>query len=301
MTIEYRVAVPADLGRICAVLDNEFIFGKDRKISIAQRFPATFCAANIANIFVAEDNGRIVSAFLAKRFDWQQDEKTWCGAMIGAVYTDPQRRNEGLAGNLLKWGMQALQQDGAELAVLWTIQSEFYARLGWISADSGVFGSCVTASGDIEYALDKVKVVPLALSDERRIDAVRKQCLKGLVRREALDYHQVPIPAESVDVLLWNEGRETRSYALLGSKGTVGILYEMVGSEDGFADLWAAARKRHGKIVINDCAESRSHRWLTQHAGVAWENKKLAMWMPLSTELDIAQVSQWYIPYFDRI
>ncbi len=79
---------------------------------------------------MAEDNGKIVSAFFAKCFDWQQGEKAWRGAMIGAVYTDPQRRGEGLAGNLLKWGAQSLQNAGAEFAVLWTTQTEFYASPG---------------------------------------------------------------------------------------------------------------------------------------------------------------------------
>jgi predicted N-acetyltransferase YhbS len=303
MTIQHRLAVPADLACLGAALDQEFIFGKGRKTSFAQRFPSTFCAANAANIFVTEDNDKIVSAFLVKRFGWQQREKTWRGAMIGAVYTDAKRRGEGLAGNLLQWGTQNLRDAGVEFAVLWTTQSEFYARLGWVGADQGVFGSSAAPAEAIgeENPPATVKAVPLALSDERRLEMIGKHALENFVVRSSLDYHQVPLPAENVDVLLRMEGRAPTSYALLGSKGEVGILYEMVGSEDGFADLWQAICKRHSKIVINDRADSPSHRWLVQHAEIAWENKQLAMWLPLASHPDITAMSQWYIPYFDRI
>jgi putative acetyltransferase len=300
MTISHRAAQPADLDRLGQMLDNEFIFGKGRKTSLAQRYPSTFCAANVGNIFVAEENGQIVAAFLCKRFEWHQPDRNWQGAMVGAVYADPKRRGEGLGSALLKWGMQALQAAGVEFAVLWTTQPDFYGRLGWNGTDIGVFGNCGSGSGS-GAALDSVRVLPLALCNEREVDDIRVQCLDAYVCRQSLDYSQQPIPAENVDILLWTEDGEASSYALLGRVGGTGIVYEMVGSESGFADLWESVRLRHKKIVINDSADSASYRWLSQHTDIVWESKKLAMWLPLSAEIDVNAMSKWYIPYFDRI
>lgn len=300
MTISQRAARPADLERLRPMLDNEFILGKGRKTSIAQRFPSTFCADNVENIFLAEENGTIVSAFLSKRFTWRQPDRTWQGAMIGAVYTESKRRGEGLGSALLKWGTQALQDAGAEFGVLWTTQPEFYQRLGWSAADIGMFGSCGSGAGAGDLP-DSVRAVPMAMCNEREIDDIRAQYLDAYVCRQPLDYSQQPVPAENVDVLLWTEDGEPASYALLGCIGGTGILYELVGSESGFADLWETIRRRHKKIVINDSADSASYRWLSKNTDIAWENKKLAMWLPLTNDVDIAIMSQWYIPYFDRI
>jgi predicted N-acetyltransferase YhbS len=300
MTISHRVAEPADLDRLRPLLDNEFITSKGRKTSLAQRFPSTFCAANVRNIFLAEEQGKILSAFLCKRFEWQLPDRVWQGAMVGAVYSDPNRRGEGLASNLLKWGMQSLQADSVDFGVLWTTQAEFYARLGWTSADIGMFGSSGSGAGT-GAAPESVRVLPAVLSSEQDMDGIRTQYLDISVRRQLLDYSQQPIPSEGVDVLLWSDDGEPSAYALLGHMGATGILYEMVGSERGFGDLWETVRRRHKRCVINDFAGSASHRWLSQHTDIAWEDKKLAMWLPLTTEIDMATLSGWYIPYFDRI
>ncbi|HXA47778.1 MAG TPA: GNAT family N-acetyltransferase, partial [Burkholderiaceae bacterium] len=168
MTIIHRVAQPKDIERLSAMLDAEFIFGKGRKTSIAQRFPSTLSVANVGNIFLAEENANIVSAFLCKRFAWHQQSRIWQGAMVGSVYSAPKRRGEGIGSALMKWGMQALQDSGVEFGVLWTTQAKFYERLGWTVADTGVFGSSDSdaVAGD---SLDSISVMPLPMSDERVI------------------------------------------------------------------------------------------------------------------------------------
>jgi predicted N-acetyltransferase YhbS len=300
MTISHRVAQPAELERLFAMLDQEFVLSKGRKTSLASRYPSTYCAANAGNIFLAEENGQLIAACLCKRFEWQQPGRSWQGAMVGGVYTDPQRRGKGIGGALLQWVAQTLRGTGAEFAVLWSTQSGFYERLHWVAADIGMFGSCGSGVGSGE-GLDSVRALPLAMSNDREIDDIRVQWLDAYVHRQALDYSQQPIPAESVEVLLWSDDGESSSYALLGRTGGTGILYEMVGSESGFNDLWESIRRRHKKIVINESLNTASYRWLLQNTDIAWESKKLALWLPLSSEVDIAAMSQWYIPYFDRI
>jgi len=306
MTLQLRVAAPADLERLRPLLDNEFIFGKGRKVSLANRFPSAFCAANAANIFLAMEGVQIVSACMAKRFEWLIQGKAWRGAMIGAVYTDPQRRGQGHGGKLLQWGTQQLREADVQFGVLWTTQHAFYARLGWTAADTGVLGSSQGEEGASAACPppESIRSMPLALSDERKIDMLRQRWLDAFVRREPLDYHQVPVPAEDVDVLLWMQGRDPAAYALVGRKGDTGIVYEMVGDADGqdaFAALWSAIRARYRNIVINDRAGSPAQAWLARQPGLTWENKALAMWRPLAHGPEMAEMAQWHIPYFDRI
>ncbi|HSY27795.1 MAG TPA: GNAT family N-acetyltransferase, partial [Burkholderiaceae bacterium] len=259
MTISHRVAQPAELDRLFAMLDQEFVLNKGRKTSLATRYPSTYCAANAGNIFLTEESGKLISACLCKRFEWQQPGRTWQGAMVGGVYTDPQRRGKGVGSALLQWGAQTLRGAGVEFAALWTTQPGFYERLDWVAADIGMFGSCGSGEGNGGASgLDSVRTVPLAMSNDREIDDIRTQWLDAYVHRQPLDYSQQPIPAESVEVLLWSDDGESSSYALLGRSGGTGILYEMIGNESGFKDLWEAIRQRHKKIVINDSLNAPS-------------------------------------------
>ena len=97
MDIVVRPATPADLERLIAELDQQFVFGKGRRISLAQRFPAVYCSQNAGNLFLLEEQGNILACLACKRFEFLCRGDAWRGAMIGAVYTHPRRRGEGLA------------------------------------------------------------------------------------------------------------------------------------------------------------------------------------------------------------
>jgi GNAT superfamily N-acetyltransferase len=51
--------------------------------------------------------------------------------LIGLVYTDPRFRGRGLATRALEIAISAIAERGAALALLWSDQPEFYARLGF--------------------------------------------------------------------------------------------------------------------------------------------------------------------------
>jgi hypothetical protein len=139
-------------------------------------------------------------------------------------------------------------------------------------------------------------------ADIRPIESIRQRWLTAQVARAADDYRQLPLPAENVELIWHGQTARTACYALLGHAGDTSILYEMVGNPDGFTALWAAVRSHsQRRLLINDSTGSGSHAWLAQDAGITWQDKKLAMWLPLSERMEIARVSQWYIPYFDRI
>lgn len=295
-----RAATLPDLQRMLPQIDKEFILDKGRSISIAQRFPAVFCPENIGNLFLIEENGELLSCLACKCFSWLCDGLGWNGVMIGVVYTVPHKRRGKLASRLLDQTTQIFRKRGFDFAVLWTDQPAFYSRLGWASADSGVFGTIAHNTGLTQSGGEIVKM-PIDSVNIAHIERLRKQWCKCYTPRQAENYRQLPLPAKSTALYLSRRRTEWTAYALVGADDESGILYEMIGDAAEFPFLWSKICRDYRKIIANDVNSSPSHLWLTQNTGLVWRDKPLAMWLPLSEKTRMAHVAHWYIPYFDRI
>ncbi|OGS92279.1 MAG: hypothetical protein A2Z95_01380 [Gallionellales bacterium GWA2_60_18] len=298
MAIEIRACRPDELERLISLLDEEFIFGKGRAISLRQRFPTVFCHNNLHNIIICTDGEVIASALAIRQFDWREGNEIFKGAMIGAVYTHPARRGEGLASRLLEAAAIQLREEKVDFGVLWTGQPSFYARLGWVSADCSVLGEIEPNNAILEPP-DGVALLPIATS-AHQLEDIRQRCLNAITLRHSEDYRQLPPPAERVDLLRCEE-QDKAAYALLGSDGETGFIYELIGDVTCFPALWREACRDHQRVFINDRIDSASCIWLTKHTRITWQRKNLAMWLPLSGRVDTARLEQWHIPYFDRI
>lgn len=299
MNVVARNARPEDLARLLPQIDEAFVFGKGRRISMAQRFPAVYCAENLSNVFVLEENGEILSSLFCKNFTLLCGGASWRGAMIGGVHTHPQRRGAGLASRLLEQVSQMLRQRGLDFAVLWAAEPQFYARLGWHAADRGMLGNFKN-SVHVQISSDVIALPASALA-AARIEKIRARWCTCLTPRKADDYRHLPPPAETVQLYMLNEGSEQAAYALVGYFEDTATLYEMIGDTAAFPALWSAVCHRSHHIVVNDLAGSPSHQWLAENAGLVWQQKPLAMWQFLSKRIDMANVTHWYIPYYDRI
>lgn len=295
-----RTATPDDLEKLLALLDEEFVFGRGRTLSFGQRFPTVYSPENVEKILLAEDGGMIISALAIKYFDWLDHGESFRGAMVGSVCTHPQRRNEGWASRLLAAAQEKMQQDELDFAVLWTRFPAIYARAGWISSDCGLLGE-LEASAHVVAATSAVTISVAGSANIPLIESIRRRWLTSLTLRRTGDYRHLPPPAEKVGLLHCSEDMETAGYALVGESGSTGIVYEMTGHSESFPALWAAICGQHQHIIINDRPESASHRWFTRNTPAIWQDKPLAMWLPLSCKADMARISAWYIPYFDRI
>jgi len=294
-----RSAAPADLERLITLLDQAFIFDKNRTISLRRRFPTVFCRDNLNNLLLCFEGKEIVSALAMRRFDWRVDENLYHGAMIGAVYTHPEQRGKGLATRLLEAAAKRLRASGVDFGVLWTTQPSFYERLGWSVADCGVLGEMAFEAPAAQSPGEVVR--SLAENAAAPIEAIRQHLLNATTLRLPGDYRQLPPPADTVEAFLLNPGKENAGYALAGRTGDTVILYEMTGHPGCFPALWQAACYKCRQIVANERENSPSHRWLTENTGLSWQPKSLAMWLPISMRMEIISTAQWYIPYFDRI
>lgn len=335
MIMDIRSCRPDELERLIPLLDEEFIFGKGRTISLRLRFRTVFCRNNLHNILICTDGELIASALAMRQFDWREGDEIFRGAMIGAVYTHPARRGEGWASRLLGAAAMQLREQSIDFGVLWTGQPSFYARLGWVAADCSVLGefeqnestlNCSLAGAAQKKTVNcrsgfnpthraKARPTPESVlmpepsgeatllpveASAPRLEDIRQSWLNATTLRRPEDYRQLPLPAEDVNVL-WREDQGKAAYALLGSNGATGFLYELVGDDNCFPALWREACRNRRRIFVNDRADSPSCRWLTDHTGVRWKNKSLAMWLPLSKRVDMPRLGQWHIPYFDRI
>ena len=287
--VEIRNCTPAELPALIALLDQEFIFSKGRSVSLAQRFPAALNTENCPNILVACRGADIAACIVVKRFDWITPERSWRGAMIGLVYTRAAERGRGLASQLLRKAQEQLRADGTAFAVLFTAQPEFYRRLGWTTADCGVFGTYASAGG---VAAGCTPAAPDA------IEALRLRGAEAHLLRDRASYRTLPLPAERLEIRI---SPDAAAYAIYGLQGERAYVYEFGGAASAYAALWqdicAAARTVH----INAQQGGALQQWLARVPGIVWREQKLAMWLALAEPACARCFAGWYLPYLDRI
>lgn len=275
---------PAELAALIAQLDAEFVFGRGRRISLAQRYPALLSIANLDNIFVLRAQGRITASIAVKTFRWNAAEDHYTGAMIGMVWTDPARRGSGLASGLLAHVGETLR-DSADFAVLWTAQPAFYARSGWQSSDCASFGTIAGTGGGAAGG------VP---ADFAKVRAIWHQ-QESRVERDSVWHFPLPLPAESLEMF-----EAAGAYAVAGRRGDDLYCYEIAGEVSSLAALLEDMRAACGTLYINERTGSPAQLGLAR-MGVAWEPKPLAMWLGLGNTSIIPSVRDRYIPWLDRV
>lgn len=284
-----RPCMPAELPALVGLLDEEFIFSKGRSLSLAQRLPTALYAGNCPNILVACHGGEITAAIVIKRFDWIAPERSWRGAMIGMVYTRPVERGKGLASQLLRAAEQRLRADGTAFAVLWTAQPDFYRRLGWTSADCGVFGTYVSAGG---------ATARCSPGDADAIETLRLRSPGAHIARDSASYGTLPPPARRLELLASPDGE---SYAIYGVQADRDYVYEFGGTASGYAALWQDICAAPRTVYINERRDSAAQRWLLNKPGISWREQALAMWLPLAEPSCARRFADWYVPFLDRI
>jgi predicted N-acetyltransferase YhbS len=275
---------PGELAGLVARLDEEFIFGRGRTTSLALRFPRELCAANLDNVFVAREAGAIAAAMVVKRFRWMAAERAFTAAMLGMVWTAPEKRGAGLGSTLLARVSDALQED-VDFAVLWTANPAFYVRGGWTGADNGHLGR-VDGSGG--------RALPRGAIDFERVRAIWQRQPQR-VERDAFWRPPLPAAAESLELFA-----EPGAYAIAGRREDTLYCYEMLGDESGFAAILDGLRAACTTLLFNENAGSPAYAWLSRQ-GVRWEKKPLAMWLAARKRDPAGLRGDWYVPWLDRI
>jgi GNAT superfamily N-acetyltransferase len=289
---------PGQLEQLVALWDEEFVFAKGRQQSVVERLPHVLAPGVAADVHVASVDGRAGATAVVRPFRWLTPEKAWHGAMIGLVYSRREFRGRGLASIVLNVVEEQLRQSGTDFAVLWTTIPQFYERLGWVGSDRGLFAELAGRPRSVESAPVDSRALPDA--DLESLEAIRTRWQSQRVERSPAVYRSVPLPATTVSAYVHNGGRDARGYALVGSAGRVGYVYEIIGSPLSFPHLWHAIHGDFDRINVNGHRGSSASEWLENVVGLTWRPQKLTMWLPLLRDTSLP-FSDWFIPYFDRI
>jgi GNAT superfamily N-acetyltransferase len=296
MRVDIGTCRPEEFASLIAALDAEFVFGKGRRISLAQRFPSVLHAAHI---HVLRRGGKIRSCVAVQSRELLAGETSWRLAMLGLVWTTPSERGRGHSSRLLASVADRLRERGVDMAVLWTGLEGFYERLGWRRHDSGCLGTVRNrrAAGGRRESF----VTDLSPADPSFVEPLRQRCSTAHLPRSRADYRTLPLPAETVRLHPASSAGATRGYILYGLRGESVYVYEMLGDTESFGTLWSRLPEGAGSIFVNDAPGSTSHRWLGANVEVEWRLQRSAMWLPLSARAQGARFHTWHIPYFDRI
>lgn len=287
-----------DLGAVVDLLDDVFVRSQGRTRSLADRYPFLLREPDErVRIIVAPSVEDVRAVTVIRAFDWDRGGRCWHGAMIGMVATTPAARGKGLASGLLEHARRVAEEAGADFAVLWTTNPSFYRRLGWREGDIGTIGEIVRPgappSGVAAPEPLEAAVIPW-------IEEVRASHLVDRIERDERSYSVVPGPADRLELhrLALTRGS---AYAVVGRSLGLSILYELVGSPLCFGQIWSAVVAGGDRILINGARDDSSTRWLETLDGIAWRPQSLAMWLPLTEAAQSAALTDWYVPFLDRI
>jgi GNAT superfamily N-acetyltransferase len=297
--LQIRECKPNELPPVIERLDQEFVFGKLRSLSLSKRFPNTLFTDNIPNIRVAVLDGVICGALSIRMFDWVVEKHTWRGAMVGMVWVDSQHRGKGIGSNLLSSATRFLHETDVDFGVLWTGTPAFYERAGWFLSDCGLFGEL--ANHPPSPCIDAVSCRPLVSVDGAWLERLRSNSLPMRVIRNALDYRTIPIPAVQVLCFSAQSKDSSEGFALVGEQDGIGYFYEMIAPPSLWGIIWTAVTERFGRLFVNGHSDDPFAQWLTESRLVLWRPQNKTMWFRVSGRIEGLCLDAWHIPYFDWI
>jgi predicted N-acetyltransferase YhbS len=296
---EIRECKPSELTTVIERLDQEFVFSKQRSVSLSKRFPNTLSVAKIKQIRVAVSDGVICGALSIRMFEWVIKRQVWHGAMVGMVWVESQHRGEGIGSKLLSSARQFLHESDVDFGILWTGAPTFYERAGWFLSDLGLFGEVAKCSTSPRIAT--VSCQRVVSADAAWLERLRGNSLPMRVVRNALDYWTVPIPAVDVFCFSATSDNAAEGFALVGEQDGIGYLYEMIAPPSLWRIIWSAVAERFDRLFANGQSDDPFAQWLAENRLVEWQPQHKAMWLRVSGRVDNRAISSWHIPYYDWI
>lgn len=133
---EPRSLKETEVERLVHFLDRELRPGKGW--SIQDEYPTTFTSNNSRNLFIIEEEDRVLSHAAVRYILLKTPQAVLKIAAIGSVVTSPEHRNQGLSHKILQICLENATKEGADIAILWSDLVEFYHKLGFEMAGSEV-------------------------------------------------------------------------------------------------------------------------------------------------------------------
>jgi predicted N-acetyltransferase YhbS len=126
--VEFRLARSTELLQVFSVINQVFRSKYDPTMQL--EFPLLFDLKNLARVFVAVEEGRVVSHLAYQRTDYLSEGRRVCVGFLGAVATLPEHRGSGIASRLLEMAEEAMHQEGVDLCLI-SGNRPLYLRQGY--------------------------------------------------------------------------------------------------------------------------------------------------------------------------
>lgn len=227
--------------KIVRALDQEFIFGKGRKLSLKKRYPGLFERKNYKNLFFIGQGEEIYSFVAVKTLNVKDaaSGNVLRLFLIGCVYTPSYHRGNGYSSLLLKQVTNRYLESGFDAGLLWTTQHGFYERLGWKVCENGVFVAMkslkklVTATNRENQALTVKK---FRTEGQNVVERLRRSNTTSYLidrRKTSVNAHYVvPSPAVKTNTFAVAQGNKPNGYCVAGFQGKSAYIYELAGKDE---------------------------------------------------------------------
>lgn len=308
--IVIRKPTPLEIETLIPLLNEEFVYSKQRKLPIEKRFPELFSENNFENLYGLYSEGDLASFVAVKPVNIYHHGKIYKAFFVGAVFTDYRFRGKGYSSQLMEYVQNQYASAGADFGVLWTGINGFYEKLGWITADTGVFVTCRTLTKTLSPVFHGA-VRFMQDSDISSVDAFRKSQRNSYVIRAGegryIGYRTVYSPGESLLRLVEFRNDKVCGY-LLGSlnEGSC-IIYEVVAVNDEVdvvSDLLSFIHDNYGRDIrvrINHAESDLLARNIySYYQKVDIIKTEIQMYYPCNNAR-ISAANELYISFADRI
>lgn len=293
--------LPGDLKKLIRPLDEEFVFSKNRKISLAKRFNDLFSKDNCQNILAGKIGNEIVSCLAIRPFKYFLKGEILKGAIIGCVFTKKTHRGLGFGRALVKEANRVLEKRRFDFAVLWTTLGNFYKENGWFLFDNGFFG-VLKKQAPKDKRRDYKAVICLK-KDFQTINYLQRKSPSHIIRG-LKSYDNLPLPATQLRIAKLFFKNKVDGYIIFGiekeKKET--YVYEVFSKNEKY-DIYLdfLLSYKFNNIFINSHEKNGFKLFLDKKRIIEWEKQKLRMFKIVNKKINKKALEDIHVSFFDKI
>ena len=264
-----RVLTAAEIEHLLPQLDEAFVFGRDRSVSLERRYPRMFRMDESARFIGVEQSDEIVSSLGCRFFTWRVKESKIRGMMIGLVHTHVDHRGRCLATSLLRALDHIARIESVQIGILWTSDPRVYERSGWVAGTPSYLGLLEGLKSS------KICHIPQFCDPSEfaeQLEKLRANLVESRVMRDVVDYSTLPLPAVEVRCLLDETESGQLAYALVGFEGSTAYVYELIGVMAQMRKLLAVVQQQAQEVLVN-AQSARECTRLEQIGKFDWTEK----------------------------
>ncbi len=301
-----------DLPAVFELINNEFIFNKNRKIGLQVRFPYLFIETNLINLFGLYINKELCSFLSVKPMEIKFDKEKYNIFLVGFVCTKPEERGKGYSRKLMEYISEKYMSLSNSVGILWTTITSYYEKLGWYSSDNNIFIE-LSVSKEIEKnRFTGSSVIDIEYLDINCLENFRRKCQPFLpyqvnLKNTDLMNQVVPLPADYVRMMKLVYNQVDQGIIVYGLTGNKLYVYDFlfINNSAGLELLKGLLNNHLSKEIYINIPEMetqidliRSFDFCYDYFRINRQNHAMYFFNDLNL---FKEVNKYYVPYIHRI